>query len=167
MMIVKWLNRFLRDPDHLAALVFFRSVPLFHGLSKRQLGLVISSVQPRHYQVGERLFEEGEPGKAIFIVRSGRIELTRRVGDGQRTLSLLGPGQMFGEMAILDNVKRTASATVKEEGTILLLYISTLDELIERNPRLGVKLLRNISVMLSTMLRRANQDLDLRHREPA
>ena len=65
------------------------------------------------------MFEEGEPGKAIFIVRTGRIELTRRVGEGQRTLSLLGAGQMFGEMAILDNVKRTASATVKEEGNDL------------------------------------------------
>ncbi len=166
-MTMRWLHRFLRDPDHASSLLFFRSVPLFHGLSKRELGLVISAVQPRQYQVGERLFEEGEPGKAIFIVRSGRIELSRRVGEGHRTLSLLSAGQMFGEMAILDNVKRTASATVKEEGTILLLYISTLDALIDRNPRLGVKLLRNISIMLSTMLRRANQDLDLRHREPA
>jgi CRP-like cAMP-binding protein len=164
---MQWLHRFFRDPAHAAALTFFRTVPLFQGLSQRQLGLVMAAAQPRHYQVGERLFEEGEPGKAIFIIRSGQIELTRRVGEKQRTLSVLGAGQMFGEMAILDNVKRTASATVKEEGTILLLYIATLDDLIDRHPGLGVKLLRKISIVLSTMLRRANQDLDARHREAA
>jgi CRP-like cAMP-binding protein len=166
-LLKKLFQNFLRDEEYADAVAFFHSVPLFHGLTKRQLGLVIAAVQARHYQVGEHLFEEGEPGKAIFIVRSGRIELTRRVDGGHRTLSLLGPSQMFGEMAILDNVKRTASAIVKEEGTILLLYISTLDELIDRNPRLGVVLLRNISVMLSTMLRRANQEIDLRQRERA
>jgi CRP/FNR family transcriptional regulator, cyclic AMP receptor protein len=163
--INKWLYRFFRDANHAEELLFFRSVPLFQGLSKRELGIVLLAAQPRQYQVGEQLFVEGEPGKAIFIIRSGKVELTRRTNKGQRTLGLLGPGQMFGEMALLDNVKRTASAVIKEEGTILLLYLATLNELIERNPRMGVQLLRNISIMLSTLLRRANQDLDEQHRE--
>lgn len=162
--VPRWLRRFFRNEQYHETLSFFRNVPIFHGLSTRQLGRVIVSMQRRHYQSGEMLFEEGQDGKAVFVIKSGRVELTRRVGDSPRTLGILGPGQMFGEMALLERMKRTARATMVEEGEIYLLYTATLETLIQRHPAIGIRLLRNMAVMLSALLRRTNQELDARLR---
>ena len=160
LIIPRWIKKFFRDPRHSERLAFFRAVPIFHGLSSAQLGRLILAMQSRFYTAGERLFEEGLSGKAVFIIQSGRVELTRRTPDGARSLGVLGPGQMFGEMALLEQMNRTATATVVEEGEIFLLYTTTLDSLIRNYPRIGVKLLRNMAIMLSALLRKTNLELD-------
>lgn len=159
------MRRIFKNDFHSDILEFFRGVSLFHGLSTRQLGRVLLAMQPRQYHAGERLFEEGQLGKAVFIIRSGKVELSRRVGEQERVLGVLSAGQMFGEMALLEQMKRTASATVVEDGEVYLLYTATLDALIRDHPAIGVKLLRNMAIMLSALLRRTNQELDRRHRE--
>ncbi len=158
----KWLRRFFRNEQHSENLAFFRGIPIFHGLTSRQLGRVMLSMQRRHYITGEKLFEEGHEGKAVFVIRSGKVELTRRVGAAERTLGTLGAGQMFGEMALLEQMQRTATATVVENGEIYLLYTAALDNLIRNQPNIGVKLLRNMAIMLSTLLRKTNKELDQR-----
>lgn len=161
----RWFRQFFKNQQHSEVLDFFRSVPLFHSLSTRQLGRVMLAMQPRQYHTGERLFEEGQLGKAVFIIKSGKVELLRRSEEKDRSLGLLGPGQMFGEMALLEQMKRTASAMVVEDGEIYLLYTATLDALIRDHPAIGVKLLRNMAVMLSALLRRTNYELDRHHKE--
>lgn len=161
----RWFRRFFKNELHSETLDFFRNVPLFHSLSTRQLGRVMLAMQPRRYLAGELLFEEGHIGKAVFIIKSGKVELSRRVADRSRSLGVLTPGQMFGEMALLEQMKRTASATVVEDGEIFLLYTATLDALIRDHPAIGVKLLRNMAIMLSALLRRTNQELDRRMKE--
>lgn len=156
----RWLRRFFKNDHHHETLAFFRGIPIFHGLHSRQLGRVMVSMQRRRYAAGECLFEEGQPGKAVFIIKSGQVELTRRSADGPRSLGLLGSGQMFGEMALLEQMNRTATATVVEDGDIYLLYTATLESLIRDHPHIGVKLLRNMAVMLSALLRRTNKELD-------
>ncbi len=158
----RWVRKFFKNELHSETLDFFRGIPIFHGLSTRQLGRVMLAMQPRQYRAGEKLFEEGQIGKAVFIVKSGKVELTRRVGDKDRMLGTMGPGQLFGEMALLEQMKRTASATVIEDGEVFLLYTATLDALIREYPAIGVKLLRNMAILLSALLRRTNQELDRR-----
>lgn len=155
------LRRFLKNQQHSEDLEFFRNVTLFYGLTSHQLGRIFHAMQKRRYHVGERLFQEGQIGKAVFIVRSGQVELTRETNDGKnRVLGKLGPGQIFGEMALLEQLPRTASATVIEDGDIYLLYTAALESLIQHHPQIGVKLLRNMSVMLSALLRRTNHMID-------
>lgn len=156
----RWLRRFFKNEHHHETLAFFRGIPIFHGLHSRQLGRVLIAMQRRTYTAGEVLFEEGQPGKAVFILKSGQVELTRRTAEGPRSLGTLIAGQMFGEMALLEQMNRTATATVVEDGEIYLLYTATLEELIRNYPRIGVKLLRNMAVMLSALLRRTNKELD-------
>jgi CRP/FNR family transcriptional regulator len=156
----KWLRRFFKNEHHSETLAFFRGIPIFHGLTSGQLGRVMVAMQRRRYLAGEKLFEEGQPGKAVFIIKSGQVELTRRAPEGVRSLGLLGAGQMFGEMALLEQMNRTATATVVDDGEIYLLYTATLESLIRDHPRIGVRLLRNMAVMLSALLRRTNKELD-------
>ena len=159
-MMPRWVRRFFRNEQHSETLAFFRNISIFHGLSTRQLGRVMLAMQRRAYLTGEHLFEEGAPGKAVFIIKSGKVELTRQTADGPRKLGLLGPGQMFGEMALLEQMNRTATATVVEDGEIYLLYTASLEALVRHHPRIGVRLLRNMAIMLSALLRRTNKELD-------
>lgn len=156
------LRNIFKSPRHQDDVVFFRGVALFHGLSRRQLARVGRLLHRRHYRAGEILFREGQMGRAVYIVQSAKVELTRKNHLGElRVLGVLGKGQIFGEMALLENLERTATATVVEEGTIYFLYTSSLDEFMRQTPSIGVKLLKNMAVMLSSLLRRANQTLDL------
>lgn len=160
------LKRFFRNTRHEETLEFFKTIPLFEGLTKRELGLVYLAVQKRTYQIGEVLFREGEAGRAIYFVKSGQVELTRQMSaDNKRTLSVVGKSHTFGEMALLDQMNRTATATVIESGDIYLLYVATLEELISRHPAIGVILMKNMAMMLSSIVRRANKDIDESHRK--
>jgi CRP-like cAMP-binding protein len=120
------------------------------------------AMQKRSYRTGEVLFQEGQEGKAVFIIQSGQVELTRTVDQKPRSVGIMKPGQMFGEMALLEQMKRSATATVVEDGDIYLLYTTTLETLIKDYPSIGVKLLRNMAIMLSALLRRTNRELDER-----
>lgn len=163
----RWLRRFFKNEQYSETLHFFRNISIFHGLSARQLGRVMLAMQRRAYQMGEKLFEEGQAGKAVFIIKSGKVELSRQTSDGPpRKLGILGPGQMFGEMALLEQMNRTATATVVEDGEIYLLYTASLEALIRHHPRIGVRLLRNMAIMLSALLRRTNKELDRISRTP-
>jgi CRP/FNR family transcriptional regulator, cyclic AMP receptor protein len=163
----RWLWRWFRNDHHWETLSFFRGVPIFQGLTRRQLGRVMMAMQRRPYRAGEVLFEEGQVGRAVFILKSGKVELSRKSGSTRRVLGVLTPGQMFGEMALLEHMQRTASATVLEDGEIYLLYTASLDALIHQHPNIGVVLLRNMAVMLSALLRRTNIELDNRARPAA
>ena len=164
-LLPRWVRRIFRNEQHWDDIAFFRNVPIFYGLTSRQLARVMLSMQRRAYRVGENLFEEGQVGKAVFVIKSGQVELLRNGPAGPRSLGVLGPGQMFGEMALLEQMQRTATATVIEDGEIFLLYTATLEALIRDHPDIGVKLLRNMAVLLSALLRRTNHELDRYARE--
>lgn len=159
---MRWVVSFFKNERHSDNVAFFRGIPIFHGLSARQLTRVMLAMQKRHYHTGETLFEEGQLGKAVFIIKSGQVELSRRTNDKQRSLGVLGAGQIFGEMALLEHMQRTATATVVEDGEIYLLYTATLEALIRDHAEIGVKLLRNMAIMLSALLRKTNKELDHR-----
>lgn len=160
-LMTQFFRRIFRNDHHWQSVVFFRNVPIFHGLKSRQIGRIIQATQKRTYRAGEVLFEEGQIGKAVFIIESGRVELTRKNLDGTpRRLGLVGPGQILGEMALLEQMERTATAKMLEDGVVYLLYSATLEALFTQQPAIGVKLLRNMAVMLSALLRRTNQELD-------
>lgn len=155
------LLRFFRDEKHWEKMSFFSGVSIFQGLSARQLGRVTQFLQHRRYRAGELLFCEGQVGKAVFIIETGKVEISRKTVSGPpRSLAVLGPGQVFGEMALLDSLERTASATVIEDGIIYFLYTASLDALIRQYPDVGVIVLRNMASILSLLLRQTNKELD-------
>jgi CRP/FNR family transcriptional regulator, cyclic AMP receptor protein len=162
----RFLRRTFRDEKFREEVHFLKNVPIFHNMSTRHLGRIRQAIQTRFYNAGEVLFSEGQVGRAIFIIRSGQVELSKKTeSGGGLKLGLLNPGQVFGEMALLENQPRTATATMVESGEICLLYTSTLEALIKSHPDVGVKLLRNIAVMLSTLLRRTNEKLEDKMKE--
>lgn len=101
-------------------------MPLFLGLSSVEMDLLLSRLVPTATRAGEEVIRQGEPGDRFYIVRSGRLEVSR---DGE-LLARLGPGEAFGEIALLLNVPRTASVRALEPTELLALNASDFRDLL-------------------------------------
>jgi CRP-like cAMP-binding protein len=145
------LQAFFIDKQFVRKRDFLRSLSLFKGLSPRELGHLLQMFHARTYHEGEVLFLEGDIGRALFIVETGKVELTR----GTHVVAELGPGSFFGEMALLEQLPRSACAKAKERSTLLLLYRSKLDDILQQHPAIGVSIMTHLARLLSARLRKA------------
>lgn len=131
-----------------------RSVPLFADLEPRELESFSQVAVPRSFPAGTRVFHEGDRSDACYIVASGSFRVTREHSDGRAiTLATLGPGEVFGELAMLDHDVRSASAEALDEGELLALPASEVRALLARHPEISVKLVE----ALVRRLREANE----------
>ena len=96
----------------------------------------------RTFQAGEMIFSEFEPGDTFYLIQSGRVELQKIIGDIERTLDILQPSEMFGEMAILENSPRSATAIALDTVKVLEFNSQNFEILMLGNPQIALKLLR-------------------------
>src|SRR6478736_884654 len=87
----------------------------------------------KEFPKGTVLFREGEPGKEMFVLQSGRVSISKKVRDVEKVLAVLGPGEFFGEMAIISNKPRNASAIIEEEARLLVIDPRTFESMIRGN----------------------------------
>jgi CRP/FNR family cyclic AMP-dependent transcriptional regulator len=131
-----------------------RRVPLFSELSTAELERVAQVGIPRSFPRETRIFHEGDPGDACYIVREGSCRVTREHPDGRAiTLATLGPGAIFGELAMLDGERRSASVEATENTELVALPASDVRNLIREHPEMAEKLV----VALTRRLREANE----------
>ena len=96
----------------------------------------------RTFQAGEMVFSEFEPGDNFYLIQSGRVQLVKLIGDIEKTLDILQPSEMFGEMAILENSPRSATAIALDNVTVLEFNRQNFEVLMMGNPQIALKLLR-------------------------
>ena len=96
----------------------------------------------RTFQPGEMIFSEFEPGDTFYLIQSGRVELVKIIGDIERTLDILQPSEMFGEMAILENSPRSATAIALDVVKVLEFNTQNFEILMLGNPQIALKLLK-------------------------
>ena len=131
-----------------------RRVPLFEELSDSELERVAQVAIPRSFPRETRVFHEGDQGDACYIVRTGSCRVTREHPDGRAiTLANLGPGAIFGELAMLDGEARSASVEATEDTELLALPASDMRAQIREHPGMAEKLV----VALTRRLREANE----------
>ena len=136
------------------AVELLRRVPLFSELSEDELAQIARVAVPRSYPSDTRVFHEGDAGDACYIVRSGNCRVTREHPDGRAiTLANLGPGSIFGELAMLDGESRSASVEVTDDAELLALPAGDMKALIRTHPEMAEKLV----VALTRRLREANE----------
>ena len=150
------LKRWFGDPNFRKKRQFLHSLGLFSEMKGSELGTLAQALHARTDRPGEVVFVEGDIGRAFFILESGRVELTRMGPDGKSALLYtLKPGEFFGEMALLESLPRSATATAVETSRLHLLYRTKLDVMIQSNPRIGVAVMTHFARLLSARLRRA------------
>jgi CRP/FNR family transcriptional regulator, cyclic AMP receptor protein len=148
-----WLS-WATDPEQARRAPFLSGSPLFAGLPRRMLGRLATRFFEKVYHAGDVIFEEGDPGRALFVVVEGSVEITRATAKGPVVLNTLGPGAAFGELALIDDFPRSATARQGVDGRLLILYKSDFDALMEGNARIAVVVIRNVARQLTIYARR-------------
>src|SRR5258708_20813815 len=101
--MIRWLKYFWFDPEFNRKRKFLQRVSLFNGISRREFGHLFQALVVRSYEPGEILFHEGDIGRALFILESGRVEISRKTPEGGTLqMAILNPGAYFVEMSLLD-----------------------------------------------------------------
>lgn len=97
------------------------------------------------FKPGGIIFRENEPGTEMFIIREGQVEILKNIGGTDRVLAVLDEGDFFGEMSVLDDLPRSATARAKSEVVLLRIDRSTFDQMVRHNPEIPVRMLRKLS----------------------
>ncbi len=98
---------------------------------------------------GTVLFREGELGKEMFVLQSGKVTITKKIREVEKVLAVLGPGEFFGEMAIISNKPRNASAVVEENAKVLTIDPKTFEGMIRGNAEIAVRMIKKLAERLS------------------
>jgi len=128
-----------------------QNTPVWSGLTSQDLALVAKYSEERKVENGQTIVKKGAPGDGFYLLIDGAVE----VRSGADTLSKLGPGQFFGEMAIFDNQPRSADVITIQPSRVLFLSANAFKTLLFANPRIGLKMLQE----LSRRLRNTNERL--------
>ena len=149
----RWLA-WAMDREQARRAPFLAHSPLFAGLPRRLLGRLATRFLEKAYHPGEVVFHQGDPGRALFVVVEGTIEITQATPEGDAVVATLGAGDAFGELALIDQSPRSGSARVAEPARLLILYKTDFDALMTAEARIAVIVLGNLSRVLATYVRR-------------
>ncbi|HUT53078.1 MAG TPA: Crp/Fnr family transcriptional regulator [bacterium] len=97
---------------------------------------------------GTVLFRDGEKGKEMYVIQSGKVKISKEIRGEEQTLAMLGAGEFFGEMAILNNKPRSASASVVEESKMLVIDPKTFEAMIKGNTEIAVRMIKKLAQRL-------------------
>jgi CRP-like cAMP-binding protein len=129
-------------------------VPLFSTLDEREQVELSRRLRRRRFRKGETVFMRGDPGRDLYLIESGSVKICLTTTDGKElTLALLGAGEFFGELALLDGDPRSSDAVVKEPAECLLLERSDFLQFLDQHPRVAHRVME----VLSRRLRDNNQ----------
>ncbi|MGB5425244.1 MAG: cyclic nucleotide-binding domain-containing protein [Gammaproteobacteria bacterium] len=143
-------------PDLFDRLILLKKSPIFSMVMTDDLRVVAQAMEKQEYFAGERIFEIGDQGDHLYIIVSGKVGISLESKPSSKSyIATLSSGDCFGEMNLLDDLPRSATAEVIEDTTLLSLEKTRLRGLIQSYPDMSVGMLRSLSLRL----RDANQKL--------
>jgi len=132
-------------------------IPVFQELTPRDLKTIQRILHQRAYRETEVIFSEGDIGLGMYIIEKGTVQITCK--NEHHILAELAGGDFFGELALLDDAPRSASAVAKTPATLLCFFKPELLDLIERNPKLGSKILFRLAWTIGERLKSTNEQV--------
>ncbi len=154
-----WANFFKSPTENIDLQNVLLSIPLFAELNKKDLSHLIDLIHNRNYLPGEYIFYQGDPGIGLYIIREGEVTIQRTSENKEQvSLATFYKGDFFGELALVDGEKRSASAIAKTESRLAVIFKPDLDEFIHTYPKKGVKILKGVSQIVAIRLRKLNED---------
>lgn len=136
---------------------FLQEKTIFQGLNEDELNRVVGIMGIREFKRNEVIFLEGDPGDCFFLVLAGEVRIFKVSSDGrEKTLALIGTGDFFGEMALIEEKARSAGAGAVMKSRLGILHRDHFQQLIYQHPEIALKII----VQLAERLRRANQQIE-------
>ncbi len=133
-------------------MLFLRSVPLFQGVPERAVEIAAAAVRRRVFEPGTTVFQEGDKGEALYMLEAGLVKLSKvDLGGHEKTLAILQPPEFFGEMALLGEATRSATALTLGEVTAYLLFNDDFRKLMADHPSISLNLTTTMANRLRSM----------------
>jgi CRP-like cAMP-binding protein len=151
-----WSNIFRRKQEPSEAYTLLHQIPLFEHLDRRECQLIEHLLYRREYPCEGVIFRQGDPGIGMYIIARGTVLITYEPGN--RVLSELQAGDFFGEIALLNETPRSATARAKTPCTLYGFFRPDLLELLERDPDIGVRVLLPLAQITGQRLIHADEE---------
>jgi CRP-like cAMP-binding protein len=153
-----WANLFKTPTEKSDLEEVLLSIPPFKKFSGKRIKLLMQLIHNRVYTANEYVFYQSDPGIGLYIVINGEILITQDELGERFDLAWLGRGDFFGELALLDEEKRSASAIALKESQVAVIFKPDLDDFVNAYPKEGVEIMKGLSLIIATRLRNLNQD---------
>ena len=136
-------------------------IGVFKGLSQDEIGAISQLCKDRKYQANEVVFTESSRGEEIYVLKKGKVRIDFRLGGkaDSATVHRITQGHIFGELALVDNRRRSATATCESDCEVIAISREGLYDLFEANSHIGYILMKNFAMVLATRLRKTNLQL--------
>lgn len=140
-------------------IALLQQMPLFGAISDDALTFLLSVSRDVRVKTGGYFFREGDPGESMFVLETGAVEVRKKAKQGTLLLSRLGPGDCFGEMALIDLWPRSATVQALVDCSGFEIFAASLHQLYEHNLEQFALIQMNMARELSRRLRQADERL--------
>ncbi len=152
-----WQNIFKgRDKSEESIITILRKIPVFKDLKEKELAAIERILHRRNYKTDELIFRQGDAGVGMYIIEKGNVFI--RLEPADIVVAELTDGEFFGELALLDDSPRSASAVAGSDCSMLGFFQPDLFGLIDRDPKLGVKIVLRLAKIIGDRLKAANEE---------
>ncbi len=136
-------------------------LPLFGGMSSNDLNTVAAHMNFFELEAGETLFREGDPGDSVCFVVSGGLDVLKESGSSgdSAVIATVPRYRSIGEMSVIDNTPRSATVKARVKTAMVSLSKGGFEELIDKHPRIGIHILKQIARLISMNLRKTSSRL--------
>lgn len=152
-MLGKWIG----GSNDIERVEFLRGLPFFKELSFWQLRRIADIVFERTYEAGEAIFTQGQPGAALFVLIEGAVEIELFEDGKNFVLARMEKGHFFGELALLDDSPRSASAKALKGTKALALYRSDLNKMIQVDAQASSLIFKSLATLVGDRLKKTNE----------
>jgi CRP-like cAMP-binding protein len=167
MVTLLWDNLFNRNLAGNGTVDCLKRNVLFQDLNAKQLKFLSAIVHRRRYRANEPIFHQDETGVGMYIIASGRVDITLAKGrpeaderSGEMVITQLGPGDFFGELALVERGgRRSATARAAEPTELIGFFKPDLMDILERNPSVGVKIAMRLGEVIGLRLKETTRRL--------
>jgi CRP-like cAMP-binding protein len=139
-----------------------KRLALFADLTEHEIQRIMKLSFVKKYEPGSTLFVEGMPGEVLYVVQSGNVAIVKKTQSGELTLMELGPGDCVGELSLLDDSPRSATARVVGPSELIVITRKCFQEMLTHDPLVTAKLLMHFLKVTASRLRAADKLLEFR-----
>ncbi len=152
------LSFLFKKTEDKSEIAFFKDVILFQDLKNREIEKVLKLMYTRTYNDGEYVFHKGQPGTAFYIIRRGTVRIVEP-GEPPSDIAVLNEGELFGELSILDDSPRSASALASGSVELRGIYKHDFDKMLVNEPLIVAKLYQKFATIIGVRLKVSNDEV--------
>ena len=136
-------------------------IPIFANMTENEIHHILRLAFEKKYPIGSTLFVEGMSGEVLYIIKTGKVDICKKTEKGELIIASLGPGEFLGELSIIDEGKRSATARVVEDSELIVITKKVFHDMLTGDPAITSKLLMHFLKVNSARLRATDKRFEV------